>query len=190
MIYPIVNATHSFGRQLVIDFGLSGLFDRFEKYFGARVVWWLCFLIALAVGSTCIKLIWSLILPIYRVFREAILKEADHFAVADASLTAFLLFLIVFGAVILANTVDARNKLKTIAARSEETEEILTRAEHVSEAVDLIKADFDGISPEIQKLLIFSKKLSEARSAGRLADFIEEMENNPDSPFVEESEHG
>ena len=47
-----------------MDFGLAGLFDRFEKTFGEGWTKFILFWIALAILCTCLGLVWSFIGPI------------------------------------------------------------------------------------------------------------------------------
>jgi len=126
----------SIGRWVVIDFGLAGLFDRFEKSFGKRTTNVLLVLIGLAIAATCVRLVVTAISPVYFVLRDSIISSDGSRQLIDGILIGAVVLAGMILAALIAHAIEIRHKYYSITETAEE---------NITNSAELIKRSDDGM---------------------------------------------
>jgi uncharacterized membrane protein len=143
----------------MIDFGLAGLFERFEQTLGKRLTWLLTVLIGLAVAVTCIRLIASAALPVYRITYDALVSDDGSGAILVVFNIGALVILAIAVTAHIVNRTEANRAVKRAneahmmslarLAEAEDTkrkvDEQLERAQSALVAVDNIVARIESM---------------------------------------------
>jgi uncharacterized membrane protein len=145
-----------FGRRLVIDFGLAGVLDRFERTFGTRATNLLLGLIGATVVVVCIGLIFSTIMPVVWWFIEKDQTlENIHFARGLAALIAFVL-LVVMIVNIIASYFERRALDRALRRAADRADEYFSEAKELHE---LTLAESDRLKALSQELRWIEKHI-------------------------------
>lgn len=89
----ILNVIFNIGRQIMIDFGLAGLFERFERRFGKWASVLLEAVIYITILVFCISLIWAAISPLVNWTTDLelpVLQFPNGFLLFAGSILAFM----------------------------------------------------------------------------------------------------
>lgn len=156
----------------MIDFGLAGLFDRFEKTFGSFLTKMLLIIIALAIVSICLRIIAEFVEP---VFSWALMyKDPNARDIARAVGLMVNLLALVLLAAMLASYIDQK---MTFRSKVDDIESVEKSLEEAKKIVDQELAILFGMENKDEVVRIIAA-LKEVLESGRLDDFLKEHEVN------------
>jgi hypothetical protein len=149
----------------VFDFGLGGLFERFDKAFGERLTWLLTVLIGLTVAVSCISLTLSLISPAYVFIKSAVFETTARQSLFDFLVLVFAIVVGVVSAAWVASALEFRRKIDAARYRIRELEDELSVHEAASlerqKLVDFLDAESLRLERKLQELHAEYNKIKE-----------------------------
>jgi hypothetical protein len=161
----------------MIDFGLGGLIEKFEEYFGRRFTKFFCGVVAVSAICVGLGFIWNFIFPIYEVVRSLFSGTLDYQTAMDGLSTMLFLVFAVAATVWLINSLQSKHELR--------------KAEHLADRFEGRSSDIEEMNGELRNMMEFVsaageyleknvRKLSQARTPEDLEEFIKEHAADPD----------
>jgi hypothetical protein len=167
------------GCRAMMDFGLAGLFERFEREFGQWAARWLLALIGLTIVAVCCSLIVSSIYPVILWTTKTWMGSHIAWIVAEVLRFIFVIGMLTSGCYIIASAIESNQILKEVKSALRDSEEIthgaLDLALHIARSSVSCLERVEEISgshmPKEQKDQIFKEKKKLNAAIYELSDF-------------------
>lgn len=162
------------GRGLMIDFGLAGLFDKFEEILGSRLTKALLALIAAAVAVVCLRVIAETISPLATWLNQT--AEGNVFAWVALKITNFAYYAlpIFFALYLLGMRQRLKEKVQTaegrLAAAEARIDSLVANLENMEVFVTDVKKEMTEVEDSLARSIELSEGLDDEELKALLKD--------------------